>query len=543
MRRLIVPLLGIVLLFSLAACDQKPNQAIASAQHYASEVGMNILQQGGNAFDAAVAMHYALAVVHPSCGNIGGGGVMTAYLKDGSSTVVDFREYAPKSLSAYHIKSTNPIHSVGIPGSVRGMDYIHEHYGSLPMDSLINPAIDLANEGYEVQEGDANIYRFAEDKVKTSPKAYALFYPDGKIPTIGTKIIQKNLGKTLALIRDQGSESFYRGEISRAILAKSSAYRGKMIPSDLSDYQVEERKPLHCQYRGYSILTAPAPFSGLTLCQTLAILNPMEPNPALDPTPVGILKRIGSLRMAYTDRAALIADPAFVPINTDKLLSEEHLKPMRNYAESYAKSPAPSLSLQEAYEEGLHTTAFVVADKEGNVVSITTTLNSYFGSSLYIDDYGFFLNNEMTDFDTKNPSSANHVEAHKRPMSGMTPTIVLKDNQPVIALGSPGGGTIPTQIINILIKLIDQKLSVEETLQSPRFFPRWNQAVIHIEPGAFDDETIEALQQRGESLQDGMGFIPGIPSWGAVALLYRESQQWQAGMDPRRPAGSSLIFD
>ena len=188
----------------------------------------------------------------------------------------------------------------------------------------------------------------------------------------------------------------------------------------------------------------------------------MEPNPALDESPAGILKRIASLRMAYSDRAALIADPDFVPIDMDKLLSAEHLQAMRRYAQTYADTPSPSLSFQDSHKEGMHTTAFVVADKEGNIVSLTTTLNSYFGSGLYIDDYGFFLNNEMTDFDTKNPSTANYIEAHKRPMSGMTPTIVLHHNQPTIALGSPGGGTIPTQITNTLMKLIDQKLSIKK---------------------------------------------------------------------------------
>lgn len=527
------------LLAILNACEQQPNQAAASAQHYATDVGIRILNQGGNAFDAAIAMHYALAVVHPCCGNIGGGGVMTAVLKNGQATVIDFREEAPQSLSATDIQTSNPIHTVGIPGAVLGMQTIHDRYATLPMKDLINPAIDLASNGYVIQEGDAKIYEFAKDIIHRSAKASALFYPKGQVPNIGTVLRQENLAKTLTMIRDHGPDSFYKGPISNAILTKSSEYQGKLIPSDFTHYQVKERTPLRCQYRDHEIITAPAPFSGLTLCQTLALIEPMQPNPVIDSKPEGMLKRIASLRMAYLDRAKYLADPDFIEVDSEQLLAKPHLSRMRDYVEHYASGSTPVISYPKASQEGRHTTAFVVADKEGNVVSMTTTLNGYFGSGIYLDDYGFFLNNEMTDFNLSPGPTANRIEPHKRPMSGMTPTIVLKQQQPIIALGSPGGSTIPTQIANTLMKLIDQRLSIEDTLQSPRFFPRWNEAKIHIEPNVFDAATTKALEKRGENLVEGMGFIPGIPSWGAVALLQKQSNQWQAGMDPRRPAGSA----
>lgn len=528
----------------LGGCKPKPQKAVASAQHYATDVGMMILNQGGNAFDAAIAMHYALAVVHPCCGNIGGGGVMTAYLNDGSSTVVDFREHAPKSLTSIDVTSHNPIHQVGIPGSVLGMQLIHDQYASMPMNTLIEPAIKLAEEGYTLEEGDSRIYRFAEKTLKQSPEAYQLFYPEGQAPKPGQIIKQKNLAKTLTIIRDQGPDSFYRGEISNAILAKSYRNEGKLTPSDFTNYQVKKRTPLHCQYRQHEIITASAPFSGLTLCQSLALIEPMTPNPALDSNPQGMLRRIASIRQAYADRAQYISDPDFYTVNPQLLLDESHLKSMRKKIEDYVQNKHSVIGKKlDQEDEGMHTTAFVVADEWGNVVSMTTTLNSYFGSGVYVEDYGFFLNNEMSDFDHDAPKSINAIEPYKRPRSGMTPTIVLYDQAPVIALGSPGGGTIPTQIINMLVKLIDQKLSIEEALKAPRFFPRWNQAKIHIEPGVFNEATTKALRECGEALMEGMGFIPGIPSWGAIALLQKKSNRWLAGMDPRRPAGSASVSD
>ena len=521
----------------VAACKAPANQAVASAQHYATDVGMAILEQGGNAFDAAIAMHYALAVVHPCCGNIGGGGVMTAYLSDGRTTVVDFRETAPSQLTTQAIASDNPIHHVGVPGAVMGMQYIHDHYGSLAFATLINPAIDLATSGYQLQAGDLKIFQFAEPILKSAFAKGNPFYQENKAYNVGDTIVQPQLAKTLLTIRDNGPESFYQGSLTQSMLSTSRGLHGTLQPEDFDHYQVKEREPIQCQYHDYTIVTAPPPYSGITICQTLRLLASHTPNPTTENTPESMRYRIDALRQAYQDRAEYLADPDFVDIDTRQMISNSHIKEMYERIMQSTRHQPVHVKINE--EEGMHTTAYVVADKAGNVVSMTTTVNSYFGSGIYLEDLGFFLNNEMDDFHTQNPDSVNQVEPNKRPLSAMSPTIVLHQNHPILALGSPGGATIPTQLINTIIKLLDQKLSPEKTLASPRFFPRWHEKKIHIEPGVFDQATQKLLNEQGETLISGMGFIKGIPSWGAVALLQKQGKYWHGFMDPRRPSGSA----
>jgi len=497
------------------------NGVVVSAHPEATLVGSNILKMGGNAVDAAVAIQFALAVVYPNAGNIGGGGFMIYADKKGNISALDFREKAPlKAHKDMYLdekgeviknKSLYGSLAAGVPGSVKGMAETHKKYGSLPWEQLIIPAVKLAKEGYPITERQANLLNEYQErflKYNRTPNAFT----SSKAWKKGDIFIQSDLAQTLSRIAKKGPNGFYKGKTAKLIRKHMKKHNGIITSKDLKQYNAVWRKPIEVSYKDYSIITMPPPSSGgVALGQLLKMVESrsLEKIAFEDPLRYNILAE--AEKRVYADRSKYLGDPDFVKVPLQGLMDSLYCtNRMSNFVEMHA-TPQQEINygMPEGYES-TETTHFSVADKNGTLVSITTTLNGNYGSSVVVEGAGFLLNNEMDDFSAKpgTPnmfgligSKANQIEPNKRMLSSMTPTIIKKDNMPIFALGSPGGGTIITTVFQVVLNLLEYKMDLEQAVNKSRFHHQWTPDLLFLEQNQNDESFVKRLNNIGYKIE------------------------------------------
>jgi gamma-glutamyltranspeptidase/glutathione hydrolase len=529
---------------------------VVSAQRAASEAGLAILKAGGNAIDAAVAVGYALAVVDPCCGNIGGGGFMLIRRADGGTIFINFRETAPGAATAdmYLGNDGKPIReaslrgylAVAVPGTVKGLDLALTSYGRLKRDAVMAPAVALARDGFVLGEPDAAIIARSADRLATDPEAARVFlHPDGTPYKAGERLVQPDLAATLDRVANEGPDGFYRGPVAAAIASAMAAHRGLITEVDLAGYTAKELPPLTCAYRGYHIVSAPPPSSGgIGLCESLNILSGFDIGAVGFGSPRAVHLSVEALRHVFFDRNSALGDPAFVANPVAQLLSAEYSAAIRAAINLEKATPSTALGpIAGSGGEKPQTTHYSVVDGEGNAVSVTYTLNGNFGASVVAPGTGVLLNNEMDDFAVK-PGTANQfglvqgdpnaIRPGKRPLSSMTPTIVEKDGRPVYVLGSPGGPRIITAVLETVMNLIDFRMEPDSAVAAPRFHHQYLPDTLFYEKDGLSPGTVSALEAMGYSLKEQ-------PPWGAVELIAIAPDGQLTGInDPRRPAGAAL---
>ncbi|MEO7313686.1 MAG: gamma-glutamyltransferase [Ginsengibacter sp.] len=489
------------------------NGAVVSAHPLASEVGVNILKQGGNAVDAAIATQLALAVVYPVAGNIGGGGFTIIRLKDGQNISIDYREKAPakSSRDMYLDKDGNPQMNLsqdghlasGVPGVIAGI-FESMKYATMDIKKLIQPAIDLAENGYAITEREAqNLNSYKKDFVQynTVTPAFVKETPWKN----GDTLMQKDLAKTLERVRDQGAKGFYEGETAKLIVEEMERGKGIISLEDLRNYQAVNREPIVFDYRGNTVITMPLPSSGGIIVEQMLKMSAMKGIADMKyGTPESVQLMTEVERRAFADRAKFLGDPDFYKVPVKTLVSQKYLEErMSDFVPGKAGN---SVDTKEGnIPESEETTHFNVIDNKGNAVSITTTINGGYGSRTVVGHAGFLLNNEMDDFSVKPGvpnmfgavgQEANAIQPHKRMLSSMTPTIVLKGDKPWIVLGTPGGTTIPTSVYQTIVDIVDFGMSPQDAVNFPKFHHQWLPDEISIEK-TFDPTVVAALEKMG----------------------------------------------
>jgi gamma-glutamyltranspeptidase / glutathione hydrolase len=537
--------------------NEAAHAMVVSAQREASEAGRRVLQAGGNAVDAAVAVGYALAVVDPCCGNIGGGGFMLIRRADGSATFINFREKAPGAATpamfldaagnAIREASLYGYRAAGVPGTVMGLDRALAAHGRLGRAAVMAPAIALARDGFVLGPADAAILEARAPRLAADPAAARIFLrPDGQPYRTGDRLVQPDLGATLARIAEQGPDAFYRGPIAAAVAAAAAARGGLLTVQDFAQYTVTEAVPVGCVYRGYRVLSAPPPSAGGTvLCEMLQVLAGWNLTETGHRSPATMHLMAETMRHAYVDRNSAFGDPAFVSDPGPRLLAPGYAAAVRGAIDPEKTTPSTALGPGTPPHEPAETTHYSVVDGEGTAVAVTYTLNGNFGSAVVAPGTGFLLNNEMDDFTVKPGApnlfglvqgAANAIAPGKRPLSSMTPTIVERDGRLVFVLGSPGGPRIITAVLETLTGLVDFGLTPQAAVAAPRFHHQWLPDALYYERGGFDAATIEALAARGHKM------VEQAP-WGAVELIAAAPNGEVIGVnDPRRPAGAAAGY-
>jgi gamma-glutamyltranspeptidase/glutathione hydrolase len=529
---------------------------VVSEQQAASQIGLHILREGGNAIDAAVAVGYALAVVDPCCGNIGGGGFMLIHLAEGKNIVLNFREKAPLAATPYMfldphgkvIPNKNIVGylSVAVPGTVLGLNTALEKYGSMTRKQVMEPAINLARHGFII--GPTNAKVFAEDQAFFLPQANvaSIFLKNGKPYHSKDKLLQPQLANTLQQIADEGSDAFYKGSIAKAMVKASQENGGILSLEDFADYTVEELAPIRCNYRDYNIISAAPPSSGgIALCEMLNILSGYPLSSFGFHSARSIHYIAEAMRFAFFDRTRL-GDPDFIHNPVDQLISSNYAAQIRSQIQSFHAISSSELGTTLLPYESQDTTHYSVIDKEGNAVAVTYTLNGFFGAKVIADDTGFFLNDSMDDFTIRPqiPNQfhliqglANGIQGGKRPLSSMTPTIITKDDHLFMVLGSPGGPRIITSVLQTILNVIDYGMNIQEAVDAPRFHHQWWPDMILFEPFAISQDTNEKLADMGYSL------IQHAP-WSAVAAILVEPTKdlYYGANDDRRPSGKAVGY-
>ncbi|MGN6313167.1 MAG: gamma-glutamyltransferase [Rhodanobacteraceae bacterium] len=525
---------------------------VVSAQHYATMAGVQILKEGGNAIDAAVAVGYAEAVVHPCCGNIGGGGFMTIHLKDGRNLFLNFREKAPLKATPTMFqdaqgnvvpnRSTDSYLGVGVPGTVMGLNTALAKYGTMSLKQVMAPAIKLARDGYVLQRGDVNILNDSTDDFAKHPNVAAIFLNHGKPFVAGQRLVQKDLAHTLEEIAEHGTDAFYKGPVAQAVVKASEANGGILSMQDFADYTAQWETPIECEYHGYTIVSAPPPSSGgTTLCM---IANILEPYP-LAKWGYGSVKSVHYFaeaeRRAFADRNTYLGDPAFVHNPIAQLLSPGHAARQRATINPDKATPSSEVKGDLGATEGDHTTHYSVIDKDGNAVAVTYTINFLFGIRQIAGDTGFFLNDEMDDFTSK-PGVANaaglvqgkvnQVEPGKRPLSSMTPTIVMKDGKPFMLTGSPGDATIISTTLQSILNVVDYGMNLQQAINAPRMHQQWYPQEIFIERGMLTPKAQKTLEAMGYTFK----FLNAMGADEAI-LIDPKTGLREGANDRRRPAG------
>ncbi len=525
------------------------NGMVVSSDSIATAVGVEILKKGGNAVDAAVAVGFALAVTYPQAGNIGGGGFMVIRMANGETVTIDYREKAPlkahrdmfldENRNFVPEKSQIGHLSVGVPGSVAGLLLALEKYGTMSRKEVLNPAIKLAEKGFIVNEGLANAFKNAFEHFKKFPSTMKYFSKNGEPYKAGDRLVQKDLAEVLKLIRDKGRDGFYKGKVADLIVAEMKRGGGLITHEDLENYQPVIRKPVVGNYRGYEVISMGPPSSGgVCLIELLNILENFDIKKYGFGSSYTIHYLVEAMRRVYADRAEYLGDPDFVQVPVEKLLSKEYARSLANEIDTFYATPSSKVIRSVSPPvEGSHTTHYSVVDKWGNVVSVTTTINSYFGSMVVVDGAGFFLNNEMDDFSASPGvpnqfgllgSEANSIQPGKRMLSSMTPTIVLKDNKPFLVLGSPGGSTIITSVLQVILNVIDFGMNIQEAVDAPRIHHQWYPDVVYYERRGLPFDVIENLQRRGHKLVERVGYQGEVQ-----AILIDDNGVKYGAVDPR----------
>ncbi len=536
------------------------NGMVVSAQHLATQVGVDVLKRGGNAVDAAVAVGYALAVVYPAAGNLGGGGFMTIQLADGRKTFLDFRETAPKGATAnmYLDKDGNVIKgistkghlAVGVPGSVSGMEYAREKYGTMKRADLLAPAIQLAEQGFVLDQGDIDLLRTATDDFKDDPASSAIFLNNGQPFGVGDRLQQSELAKTLREISSKGTDGFYKGWVGSAIVASSQAGKGLLTQDDLDGYKTRELAPVECDYRGYHVISAPPPSSGgVVICEILNILEGYPLKELGYHSAQAVHVQIEAMRHAYVDRNSYLGDPDFVKNPLDRLLDKNYATKIRAVIDPNKAAISKDIKPGVAPHEGSNTTHYSIADKDGNAVSVTYTLNDWFGAKVTAAKTGVLLNDEMDDFTAKVgvpnlyglvQGEANAIAPGKRPLSSMSPTIVTKDGKTVMVVGTPGGSRIITAVLQTMINAIDYGMNAQEAVDMPRIHQQWLPDMTNVENYALSPDTQKILEGMGHKFGPPQPanhlavIIVGAPSLDGKQV---GNNRYYGANDPRRNSG------
>lgn len=507
---------------------------VVSTHPAASEIGLAILKKGGNAIDAAVAVNFALAVSHPSAGNIGGGGFLVYRDKSGNVKALDYREKAPSgAIRDMYLdaegkiipgKSMTGIFSVGVPGTVAGMQEMHEKLGRLPWNELLQPSVDLARNGLVLTEKEARgLNRQRTEFMKENPGKNYLLSVEGKEWKAGDLLVQGDLANTLELILRKKAKGFYKGQTARNIVKEMKAQNGIISKKDLRHYQAVWRTPIKSQYKNYQIIGMPPPSSGgVALAQLLQMVAPYSLKkwgPTSDST---IQVMVEAERRVYADRAKWLGDPDFVKVPVTELIDP-----------TYAASRMTSMNFNQATKssdiqagafpgyESPETTHYSIVDGEGNAVSITTTLNNAYGSKVFVAGSGFLLNDEMDDFSAKagSPnlygligSKANEIQPNKRMLSSMTPTIVEENGKLKMVVGTPGGSTIITSVFQVVLNTLEMGMNMQQAVEYPRFHHQWLPEKITAEPKRFSEEQQIRLQTKGYTFApvSAIGLVEGI---------------------------------
>ncbi|KAF1048451.1 MAG: Glutathione hydrolase proenzyme [Herbaspirillum frisingense] len=532
------------------------NGMVATEQELATKVGVDILKKGGNAVDAGVAVGFALAVVLPNAGNIGGGGFMMIHdAKTGKNVALDFREMAPQraTRNMYLDDKGNVVPgrslythlAVGVPGTVAGLSHALSKYGTMKLSQVMQPAIELAEKGYPVSPSLALILAAEREHLGQWESSKAIFFKDGRPLQTGEMLVQKDLAKSMRLIAKQGPKAFYDGAIAKKIVAEMDKHGGLISADDLKNYKVVERVPVAGNYRGYEVMSMPPPSSGgVHIIQMMNILEryPLKQYGADSAQTIHLMAE--TMKLAYADRSEYLGDPYFTKVPVKGLTS-------RAYADELAKKINPDRATpsseikpgQPAPYESDQTTHFSVADKDGNLVATTYTLNLNFGSGIVATGTGITLNNEMDDFSAKPgvPNAfglvggdANAVGPYKRPLSSMSPTFVLKDGKPFLVTGSPGGSRIITTTLQTILNVIDHDMNVAEATITPRIHHQWAPDQLRVEKGLSAD-TIKILQDKGQK-------VSVQPSMGRTQTIQIKQDGFYGFSDPRNPDGRTIGF-
>ena len=528
-KKYFLPLLIILILnLSLITKASEPvtskHGMVVSASTIAARVGVEIMKKGGNAVDAAVAVGFALAVTYPYAGNIGGGGFMVINLQNGKNTTIDFREKAPLAASRNMYLNKNGKYipalsqegttSTGVPGSVAGLIYALEKYGTMDLEDIIQPAIDLAKNGWMLDYKTAKLIKSTLPEFKKYPSSYKIFSKNGKPYKEGDIFRQPDLAWTLEQIKEKGNNGFYKGKVAELLIKQIRLLGGYITQKDLDRYKVVERKPVLGTYRGYEIVSMPPPSSGgIALVELLNILENYHFKSSDWGSSEYIHRLVEAMKYVYADRTYNLGDPDFYDVPVNKLTSKKYAKTIFDKIEKAGDNaiPAEQISYYKPlhYQESTETTHYSVYDENGNAVSVTTTLNSAFGSKIVVDSAGFLLNNEMDDFSAKpgEPNQfgllgteANSIQPEKRMLSSMTPTIVLKNNKPYIIIGSPGGSTIITVVLQVILNCIDFNMNISKAITVPRIHNQWYPDVVYSEKFALNNDTIKNLVKMGYHL-------------------------------------------
>jgi gamma-glutamyltranspeptidase / glutathione hydrolase len=523
---------------------------VVSADALASAVGIEVLKKGGNAVDAAVAVGFALATTFPGAGNIGGGGFMVICMADGRSTTIDYREKAPAGArpdmyldekgNFVPERSQGGYLSSGVPGSVAGLLYALEHYGTIDRRKAIQPSVDLASKGFRLRREFVDELKGDMRELLKYPSTAKVFTKNGKPFEEGDLFVQKDLARTFQRIQKFGKEEFYKGRTADLIVAEMKRGGGLISREDLLSYQALERPPIRGSYRGYEIVSMGPPSSGgMVLVEMLNLLEQYN----IGASGFGASKTISlmteAMKIAYADRAEFMGDSDFFPVPVERIISKSYAEERRALLDTLKATPSRQIS-HGAIEikEGTHTTHYSVVDQWGNAVSVTTTINSWYGNKIVVDGAGFFLNNEMDDFAAK-PNApnqfgliggvANSVQPNKRMLSAMTPTIVLKDNKLYLVLGSPGGSTIITAVVQVIVNVIDHKMNVAEANEAPRFHHQWLPDTLQCERFGFPRDVVENLAKRGYVVRQRSGSLGRVEA----ILLDHKNGFLYGSTDPR----------
>ncbi|MDQ0219280.1 gamma-glutamyltransferase [Peribacillus cavernae] len=509
---------------------------VATAHPFASEIGADVLKTGGNAIDAAVAIQFALNVVEPMMSGIGGGGFMMVYDgKTKNTTIINSRERAPAGATPDMFLDENgkPIPfserstggtAVGVPGTLKGLEKALDKWGTRPMKQLIGPSIKLADKGFPIDSVLAAAISDNEENLSRTA-AKDVFLPKGKPLQEGERLIQKDLGKTFKLIRSKGPDVFYKGALAKTLSSTVQAYGGSMTPKDLKNYQVTIDQPIWGEYQGYQIASMPPPSSGgVFLLQMLKILDDFN----LSQYDVRSWEKYHllaeTMHLAYADRAAYAGDPEFVKVPLKGLLNPDYIKERQQLISLNTVNKKPTAGDPWKYEEESadygqsqqpndrkdgETTHFTVADKWGNVVSYTTTIEQVFGTGIMVPGYGFMLNNELTDFDAV-PGGANEVQPNKRPLSSMTPTILFEDDKPILTVGSPGGATIIASVLQTILHTIEYDMELKAAVEEPRIYT--NSITSYRYEDVISPDIISRLKQMGHGFGTSSTTIGNVQS-------------------------------
>ena len=547
------------------SCGENYSPTVVSARKDASDIGLEIMKKGGNAFDAMIGVQLALSVSHPTAGNIAGGGFMVYKLKDGTDGTLDFRETAPSGSSEnmYQDKDGNVISglsslgglAVGVPGTISAIFEIHERFGTLSIEDLFMPSIELAENGYIVTkylEDELNEKRDVFTEINGKNSLYSKKYKPGDT------IINNAYAETLRKIMTEGQDGFYKGKVAEDMIETIEGKGGIMTMQDLSNYNSVWRDPVRFEYKDYDIISMSFPSSGgVILGQMMKAIEKFDLSKIKHNSPKYVQLLTEIERRAFADRSDLMGDPDFMNLPVYEFMNESYVEDrMKNFSWEKATPSSEVKPGKVIFNESYETTHFSIIDKDGNSVSVTTTLNNSFGSKVFVEKSGFFLNNEMDDFSSKPGypnffgvigSEANSIQPNKRMLSAMTPTIVLKNEKPHLILGSPGGPSIITSVFQTILNVIEYEMNVNEAVSSPRFHHQWYPDLIVMEKEAYSNELDSILKDKNYLIvklpieEETLGVYKRSDIGAVDAILINDNGKVFGGADLRREHHSSTI--